>query len=153
MMRLLERFLKREFDESESRFKKRSNDLTRPIMQRIVISTMLVSAGFIAGAMATPTALDPVRVAPHIYETAFENDRVRVLKKIIRNGETPPLHAHPDRVIVYLNPCAWMEDDGAGGKRMQSFDFGEPVWAPAGTHGGKTADVVQECHVVVVELK
>jgi len=102
---------------------------------------------------AVPTALDPVRVAPHIYETAFENDRVRVLKKIIRNGETPPLHAHPDRVIVYLNPCAWMEDEGEGGKRMQSFDFGEPAWAPAGTHGGKTADVVQECHVVIVELK
>jgi hypothetical protein len=35
---------------------------------------------------------------------------------------------------------------------MQSFKFGEPTWAPAGTHGGKTANVVQECHVVVVEL-
>jgi hypothetical protein len=101
---------------------------------------------------AVPAALDPVRVAPHIYELAFENERVRVLKKIIRNGETPPLHAHPDSVVVYLNPCAWMEDDGQGGQRMQSFKFGEPVWAPAETHGGETANVVQECHVVVVEL-
>ena len=58
---------------------------------------------------ATPAALDPVRVAPHIYELVFENEKVRVLKKTIRNGETPPLHAHPDRVIVYLNPCAWMQ--------------------------------------------
>jgi hypothetical protein len=101
---------------------------------------------------AVPAALDPVRVAPHIYEVAFENERVRVLKKIIRNGETPPLHAHPDSVVVYLNPCAWMEEDKKGEKRMQSFKFGEPTWAPAGTHGGKTANVVQECHVVVVEL-
>lgn len=101
---------------------------------------------------AVPAALDPVRVAPHIYELAFENERVRVLKKVIRNGETPPLHAHPDSVVVYLNPCAWMEDDGEGGQRMQSFRFGEPTWASAATHGGKTANVVQECHVVVVEL-
>lgn len=101
---------------------------------------------------AVPAALDPVRVAPHIYDVAFENERVRVLKKIIRNGETPPLHSHPDSVVVYLNPCAWMEDDGQGGKRMRSYKFGEPTWAPAVTHGGGTANVVQECHVVVVEL-
>ena len=102
---------------------------------------------------AVPAALDPVRVAPHIYELAFENERVRVLKKIIRNGETPPLHAHPDRVVVYLNPCGWMEDDGQGGERMQSFKFGEPTWQPANTHGGETANVIEECHIVEVELK
>lgn len=101
---------------------------------------------------AVPAALDPVRVAPHIYDVAFENERVRVLKKIVRHGETPPLHAHPDSVVVYLNPCAWMEADDDGNKRMQSFKFGEPTWAPAGTHGGETASVVQECHVVVIEL-
>ena len=102
---------------------------------------------------AVPSALDPVRVAPHIFELAFENERVRVLKKIIRNGETPPLHAHPDRVIVYLNPCGWMEGDGQGGERMQSFKFGEPVWADAESLGGETANVIQDCHVVIVELK
>jgi len=112
---------------------------------------LLVAAPLLLAAV--PAALDPVRVAPHIYELALENERVRVLKKIIRNGETPPLHAHPDSVVVYLNPCAWMEDDGQGGQRMQSFKVGEPTWAPAETRGGKTANVVQECHVVLVELK
>ena len=122
-------------------------------MKRITQILALLALGFAGGVIATPAALDPVRVAPHIYELAFENERVRVLKKTIRNGETPPLHAHPDRVVVYLNPCAWMEDDGAGGERMQSFRFGEPTWAPAESHGGDTAEVVQECHVVVVELR
>jgi len=112
--------------------------------------TLLVALPLLLAAV--PAALDPVRVAPHIYDVAFENERVRVLKKIIRNGETPPLHAHPDSVVVYLNPCAWMEEDEKGERRMQSFKFGEPTWAPAGTHGGKTSNVVQECHVVVVEL-
>jgi hypothetical protein len=106
-----------------------------------------------AGAAAIPSALDPVRVAPHMHEIAFENRRVRVLKSTIRNGETSPLHAHRDRVIVYLNPCAWLEDDGAGGTRMESYKFGEPVWAPAETHGGITANVVEQCSLLEIELK
>ena len=122
-------------------------------MKKILQVLTLLAVGFAGGVIATPAALDPVRVAPHIYELAFENERVRVLKKTIRNGETPPLHAHPDRVVVYLNPCAWMESDGKGGERMQSFRFGEPTWAPAESHGGDTSNGVQECHVVIVELK
>ncbi len=114
---------------------------------------VLLSLAFVAGKAATPTALDPVRVAPHIYELAFENDKVRVLKKTIRGGETPPLHAHPDRVIVYLNPCAWMQNDDDGGQHMESFKFGEPTWAPAETHGGVTANVIQQCSIIEIELK
>ncbi len=108
---------------------------------------------FAVGTAAIPPALDPLRVAPHIYDLAFENDKVRVLKTTIRNGETPPLHAHPDRVIVYLNPCAWLEEDGEGGTRMQSYKFGEPIWAPAETHGGETARVVEQCSLLEIELK
>jgi hypothetical protein len=114
---------------------------------------LLLLFTFAAGMAATPAALDPVRVAPHIYQLAFENEKVRVLKKTIRGGETPLLHAHPDRVIIYLNPCAWMQDDADGSKHMESFKFGTPVWAPAETHGGVTANVVQQCSIIEVELK
>ncbi|MDJ0907567.1 MAG: hypothetical protein QNI99_00120 [Woeseiaceae bacterium] len=113
---------------------------------------LLVLLAFAAGALAIPPALDPVKVAPHIYETAFENERVRVLRRIIRNGDTEPFMQQPDRVIVYLNPCAWLEDDGEGGNRMESFEFGTPVWAPAESRGGQTSNVIQECHVIEVEL-
>jgi len=116
------------------------------------LALMLIFA-FVAGRAATQSALDPVRVAPHIYELAFENERVRVLKKTIRPGEWPPIHEHPDRVIVYLNPCAWMEDAPDGSRQMQSFKFGTPAWAPAESHGGITANVVQQCSVIEVELK
>jgi hypothetical protein len=103
-------------------------------------------------AAAVPMPLDPIRVAPHIYELEFENERVRVIKQTIRNGETQPLHAHPDRLLVYLQTCAWMEDDGQGGQRMQEFRYGEVAWADAETHGGDTATVVQECKVLEIEL-
>lgn len=122
-------------------------------MRQLVLGLLCLSVGFAVGAAGVPSTLDPVRVAPHIYELAFENERVRVLKRTIRNGETSPLVAQPDRVVVYLNPCAWMESAADGEERMQSFKFGEPTWAPAGSHGGSTANVIQQCSVVEVELK
>ena len=107
----------------------------------------------VATAMAAvPSALDPLSVAPHMHDLAFENDKVRVLKSTIRNGETPPLHVHPDRVIVYVNSCAWLVEDKDGEKHMESFKFGEPTWAPAETHGGRTSNVIQQCSVIEVEL-
>lgn len=111
---------------------------------------MLLLAAVVGAAVPKP--LDPVQVAPHVYELAFENDKVRVLRQTVRNGETQALHAHPDRVMVYLQSCAWMEDDGAGGERMQLFKIGEAVWAPAETHGGNTANVVQECKILEIEV-
>jgi len=101
---------------------------------------------------AVPPALDPMKVAPHIFQLDFENEHVRVLRHTIRNGETPPLYALPERLQVYLQTCAWMEDDGAGGRRMQSFKYGEVVWAEAETGGGITANVVQECKILEIEL-
>ena len=103
-------------------------------------------------AAAVPAPLDPIRVAPHIYELEFENQRVRVIKQTVRNGETQPLHGHPDRLLVYLQTCAWVEEDGQGGKRMQSFKYGEVVWANAETHGGGNASVVQECKILEIEM-
>lgn len=114
------------------------------------ILPMLLLAAVVGAAVPKP--LDPVRVAPHIYELAFENEKVRVLLQTVRNGETQPLHAHPDRVMVYLQSCAWLENDAAGNERMQLFKIGEPVWAPAETHGGSTVNVAQECKILEIEL-
>lgn len=101
---------------------------------------------------AVPKPLDPLRVAPHIFSLEFENERVRVLKQIVRNGENQPLHAHPDRLLVYLQTCGWLEDDGKGNRHMEEFKFGQVVWANAVTHGGENADVVQQCQILEIEL-
>jgi hypothetical protein len=122
------------------------------INQKLLSVVPLILLAAVVGA-AVPLPLDPVRVAPHIYELEFENEQVRVIRQTIRNGETQPLHAHPDRVLVYLQTCAWMEEDAQGGRTMQEFKYGAVVWADAETHGGKTATVVQECKIVQVELK
>ena len=119
--------------------------------QKFLSTLPLLCLAAVVGA-TVPAPLDPVKVAPHIYHLEFQNEQVRVVKQIIRNGETQPLHAHPDRLLVYLQTCAWMEDDGPGGQRMQEFKYGEVVWAEAETHGGDTANVVQECKILEIEM-
>ena len=119
---------------------------------RIVYVIPLVLLAFAAGWATTPNALDPVRVAPHIYQLEWQNEQVRVLKKTVRHGETPPLHALRDRVEVYLNGCAWLEEDEQGNSSMTSFRAGESVWASAATLGGDTAKVVDICGILVIEM-
>lgn len=121
-----------------------------PVNKFVSVLPLLLLAAVVGAAVPKP--LDPVRVAPHMYELVFENEKVRVLQQTVRNGETAPLHGHPDRVMVYLQSCAWLEDDGQGGQKMQLFKIGEAVWAAAETHGGTTTDVVQECKILEVEL-
>jgi hypothetical protein len=107
----------------------------------------------IAIASAQSLALDPEKLAPHIFKNVLENEYVRVLKVTDRNGETSPLHAHPDRVAVFLSPCAWMEESAGGERQMQSFRLGDVIWLDAETHGGVTSAVVQECSILEIELK
>lgn len=124
-------------------------------MSSTIRTAVLVVIGGLFGygiAAAQHSALDPVRVAPHIYETVLENERVRVLKVTERNGETAPLHSHPATVIVHLSPCAWMEQAADGTQRMQSFRLGDAVWRQRITHGGETSQVVQECSRLEIEL-
>lgn len=116
----------------------------------LAIVPLLLLAAVVAS--ARPSPLDPVRVAPHIYQLALENDRVRVIRQTLRRGETQPLHEHPDRLLVYLQTCAWMEDDGRGGKFMQEFEYGQVAWAAAETHGGTNPEVIQECKILEVEV-
>lgn len=116
-------------------------------------ATFLFGLLVTVASVAATSPFDPVRVAPHIYEVAFENERVRVLNRTIRHGETSPLISQPDRVVIYLNPCAWLVEEEDGSKSMESFKFGTPVWVPAETHGGDTANVIQQCSVLEIELK
>lgn len=124
-----------------------------PKQSKIIITIVLVLGFAIMTARAQMSPLDPVRVAPHIYESLLENDRVRVLKATERTGETPPLHSHRERVVVFLSPCAWIEAMPDGQTAMQSYKLGDVLWAERITHGGETFRGVQECSLLEIELK
>ncbi|MCI0516296.1 MAG: hypothetical protein L0Y45_00520 [Woeseiaceae bacterium] len=100
-----------------------------------------------------PAALDPALVAPHIFEVAMENEKIRVLEVTDRNGETQPLHSHPSRLVIYMAPCAWLVTDARGEQSMESHKFGAMYWEEPVTHGGRTSTVVQECRTIEIEIK
>ena len=116
------------------------------------VAGMLVGAGLTA-ALAQSPALDPPRVAPHIFEVQLDNERVRVLKVTERSGETQPLHARADRVVVHLNSCAWVIEEEDGSTRMVSYGPGDVYWRDAATLGGRTSNVIQDCLSLEIELK
>ena len=113
----------------------------------------LIFFSFLTISIAQKLALDPVNVAPHIFELLYENDQVRMLKVTHRNGDTMPLHSLRDRVVVYLSPCAWMRKTNNGELIMESFKLGDAVWRNAITDGGRTSNVVQECSSLEIEIK
>lgn len=116
-----------------------------------VLALAVFVAGLAVGA-GIEDALDPAKAAPHIYKVVFENERVRVLDVTTRNGEQSPLHSHPDRLVVYLGSCAWLETTGDGRRRMQSYSTGDVVWEPGMLHGGEPNNVVHDCRQLDIEL-
>ena len=118
----------------------------------VVFAFLTVEVAFSVVASQTPD-LDPAKLAPHIYQIELENEHVRVLRVTARPRETPPLHWHPDRVLVYLNQCSGLLPAEDGGMRRVTFKAGAISWEPAVTHGGEPSTVVNDCHIVEIELK
>ena len=112
----------------------------------------LVGSG-LTHALAQGRALDPPSVAPHIFQVMLDNERVRVLKVTERHGETQPLHARADRVVVFLSNCAWIVESEDGTTRMDGYKFGDAVWRDAITFGGQTSNVIDACISMEIELK
>lgn len=122
---------------------------------RIILAALIgavVGAG-LTNALAQSRALDPPSVAPHIFQVMLDNERVRVLRVTERNGETQPLHARADRVVVFLSNCAWVVESEDGETRMDGYKFGDVVWREAITVGGQTSNVIDACISMEIELK
>lgn len=122
---------------------------------RIVLAALAgIVAGIVIGkAFAQGAALEPTAAAPHIFEEVFANERVRVLRMNERNGETAPLYALKDRVVVHVNSCAWVHKNEDGSERMYSYRPGDVYWQNATVRGGKTSNVIQQCHTLQIEVK
>ena len=126
------------------------------VVSRSVLAAAVLGGIFgaaITTAVAQSGMLDPVRAAPHMFEEVFSNDRVRVLRMNERNGETAPLHTLDDRVVVHVNSCAWVQDKDDGSQQMYSYRPGDVYWQNRTTRGGKTSNVIQQCHTLQIELK
>ena len=79
-------------------------------------------------------AEDAVRVAPHVYKSVLENDRVRVLEIRTKPGETSELHSHPDMVHYAVTDCDWRLAGPDGEAVEARIPQGQTIFLDATTH-------------------
>jgi len=117
----------------------------------------LLAAGFglstLSLAFSQQGNLDPTLLSPEIYETVMENDQVRVIRVTATDGNQAAIHSHPDRVLVYVDDCTWLNSKDDGTIAEWSNRAGDVVWKQATTHGGNVTHVRETCTLLEVELK
>lgn len=95
---------------------------------------------------------DPTKVAPHVYKTLFENDRVRILDARMAPGDETVMHGHPDHIAIALAPARFTFTTGSGEVIEGELEAGQAMFIDGGDHSTKnTGDT--ELRAVLVELK
>ena len=58
---------------------------------------------------------DAVTIAPHLHQVIFENDKIRVLKVIVRPGDKAAMHWHPENInyILKSGTLRFTKSDGS----------------------------------------
>lgn len=126
--------------------KKSSSHLSFAVSCTLV--TMVVANG-----STQQVSLDPTVVAPEEFVTVFENDRVRAVRVKVVDGTRPPRHAHPDRLVVFVTGCTWMETAEDGSHVEDFFPAGAVSWQEAVVHESYPNQVRETCELIEVELK
>lgn len=121
-------------------------------MKTIAALSAAVSLSLSINSASVFAVEDMVKVAPNNTKVLLENDQIRVIETRIKPGEKVAKHAHPARVVYYLNPAK--ERVTMEGKSPQEitakageaayFDAVKLEMANVGT---------TESHTIVVELK
>jgi len=94
---------------------------------------------------------DAARVAPDVYTTVLENDRVRVLDVHLRPGAKSPRHAHPDYVIYLVGPAKVRFAAPDGTSAEAELPAGVAMWRDAEEHA--VENLGPETRGIMVELK
>jgi quercetin dioxygenase-like cupin family protein len=95
---------------------------------------------------------DIIAIAPEQHEVIFENDRIRMLKVVVKPGDKVPMHTNPEN-INYILKTGTLRLTGADGSAQDvELMEGQVIPAPVGTHAVENVgDTTVE--TIGVELK
>ena len=80
-----------------------------------------------------------VEVAPHIYKTLFENEKVRLLEVRMKPGDASELHSHPDTLVhVLKGGRVWWAPASGDGAEVDLED-GMTFWSGAQEHSAENS--------------
>jgi len=120
----------------------------------VVFAAIVASASCgVPGGDGAEIGPDPVVVAPDEFAVDLENERVRVLRVTVKDGTAPGPHSHPERLVVFLTPCTWLERGEDGAMIEETNAAGEVHWMGAMVHEGGPNQVKETCELLEIELK
>ncbi len=108
---------------------------------------------------AWPPELDGVKAAPDHHKVLFENDRVRVIRTVVKVGDRTPVHTHPRTVMYVVSGDHFVRRDDIGkvlvDTRDEGDDFEMPpvIWSDGTPPHFIENSGVQDLVVIGVELK
>ena len=113
-------------------------------------ASLLVSASIVL----TPVlrAQDLVKVAPKNCRAVLDNDRVRMIRCVIKPGETLPMHSHPANIVYSLTAGKAKYTFADGKTEERELKAGQAVWSEAISHSTENTGTA-ESRALVVELK
>jgi quercetin dioxygenase-like cupin family protein len=95
---------------------------------------------------------DPVKVAPHVYKTVLENDRVRVLEAGGSPGLNTGMHSHPHQVAIALADTSMKFTFPGGESAEAELKAGEVMYLDPVEHAVELLGS-GEGRLILVELK
>ena len=113
------------------------------------MGALIVAAAFAA---SSPSAMDPVKLSPHLYSVRFENDRVRVLEYRLKPGASEPMHSHPPGIVFALADATVKTTLPDGSSSDHPSHSGDVTWRDAVTHSAENVGT-SEAHYYAVELR
>jgi hypothetical protein len=127
-------------------------------MKGLITSLILVFGVVVTGCtsaeeVGAQTHADPVVVAPEEFQVALENERVRVLRVSVEDGKAPGPHSHPERVVVFLTDCTWLDKSDDGTVLEETNFAGEVFWMEPMFHEGGPNSARDACELLEIELK
>ena len=117
-----------------------------PWIVSIAFVTLLVLA------MPVVRAQDMVKVAPKNCKVVLDNDRVRVIRVVLKPGEKLETHSHPANIVYSLTGGKAKYTSADGKTEEREMKAGQAVWSEAVTHGTENVGTA-ETRVLVIELK
>jgi hypothetical protein len=119
-----------------------------------IIAAMAASVGCgTSESEGVEASTDPAVVAPQEFKVDLENDRVRVLRVTVENGAAPGPHSHPERLVVFLTPCTWLDQTEDGAVLEETNLAGEVHWMGPMVHEGGPNQVKETCELLEIEVK
>jgi quercetin dioxygenase-like cupin family protein len=95
---------------------------------------------------------DIVKISPTIHKVIFENDQIRVLKVIVKPGDTVAMHRNPENVNYILKSGTLRLTNPDGSSVNIDLTEGQVIPAPVGSHAVENIGST-EVQTICIELK